>query len=551
MEDDDLNLKQTFLRENILEKGYDAEDFMKLLQTKKGDSGLDLMSWTMNELKEAVNEFIKDKSPEYSPLNEEETNDNKIIENENNGEKEKETEKEDQLENNISAPEEAYDLDKFSQEHPEGSGKKEEYGRTTVNENTPFSEKEGIVVKVSSPEKTEGGIFSKSFISYLVETEPFGFKTRKRYSDIRWLRKTLSAVYSHCVIPPLCKKNYVERFSEALIDKRMRSIEKFFQGLFIHPLIKNSQILYDFLSIEKEVEFNKKKNQYSKLTGPTQVKEIKTMEGDIKISVTKEKEMYFQNIQDNCTINEELLQKATKSYKSLMLLMTQISEKMKEISEIWKTIYQKSTKYYDLLNTSQTYNILSKVMQSWAEAEKQQMDILNKNVREYFRYIKNEYHSMGELGGIVESNKMIYKKAFDKLYFSKENLFKQQDLSQWGLSQEDLQNKLQLLKNKELAFSKMLPKETKRVNLFKEFYGSFLNSIIKEYERIRVLNAKRHKENITVFIRNLSDCLTDFHVSLADRLTEFSEMKDDEINASPQNKIITSEEKPTNEDNIN
>ena len=239
MEDDDLNLKQAFLRENILEKGYDAEEFMKLLQNKKGDSGLDLMSWTMNELKEAVKEFVKDRSSEYSPLNEEETNDNKIVENENNEEKEKEAYKEDQLENNLAAPEEAYDLDKFSQEHPEGSAPKEEYGKTTVNENTPFSEKEGIVVKVSTPEKTEGGIFSKSFISYLVETEPFGFKTRKRYSDFLWLRNTLASVYSQCVIPPLCKKNYVDRFSEALIAKRMRSIEKFFHGLLIHPLIKN------------------------------------------------------------------------------------------------------------------------------------------------------------------------------------------------------------------------------------------------------------------------------------------------------------------------
>ena len=42
MEDDDLNEKQTFLRENILEQGYDAEEFMKLLQDKKGESGLDL-----------------------------------------------------------------------------------------------------------------------------------------------------------------------------------------------------------------------------------------------------------------------------------------------------------------------------------------------------------------------------------------------------------------------------------------------------------------------------------------------------------------------------
>ena len=550
MEDDDLNAKQTFLRENILEKGYDAEDFMRLLQNKKGESGLDLISWTMNELKDAVKEFIQDKSPEFTPLNEEQNNENPNFENVNEQEKNEIFEQNDQNEkneNNMNAPEEAYDLDKFSQEHPEGSTQKEEYGRTAVTEFTGFTDKEGIIVKVSSPEKKEGGIFSKSYVSYLVETAPFDFRTRKRYSDFLWLRNTLSLVYSHCVIPPLCKKNYVDRFSEALINKRMRSIEKFIQGLLIHPLIKNSQILYDFLSTEKETEFHKKKQKYGKITAPTHVKEIKTIEGDIKISVTKEKEMYLQNIEDNCNINEELLQKVTKSYKSLLLLMSQVSEKMKEISGLWKLVYEKSTKYFDIHNTSQTYNILSKVMENWAEAEKQQIDILNINVREYFRYIKNEYHSMKELGDIVESNKIIYKKAFDKLYFNKENLFKQQDLLQWGLSQKDLENKLILLKNKELAFSKMLPAETKRVNMFKEFYGSFLNSIINEYERIRILNAKRHKDNITIFIRKLSDCLTDFHVSLADRLTEFSEMKDEIISQSPQLQMSTGEN-PVNDD---
>ena len=326
----------------------------------------------------------------------------------------------------------------------------------------------------------------------------------------------------------------------------MRSIEKFFSGLLIHPLVRNSQILYDFLSTEKEQEFHKKKQKYGKITAPTHVKELKTLEGEIKISVTKEKEMYLQNIKDNCNINEELLQKVTKSYKTLLLLMAQVSEKMKEISNLWKLVHEKSTKYFDANNTSQTYYILSKVMENWGEAEKQQMDILNINVREYFRYIKNEYHSMRELGDIVDANKVLYKKAFDKLYFNKENLYKQQDLTQWGLSKQDLENKLILLKNKELAFSKMLPKETKRVNIFKEFYGSYLNSIIREYERIRAVNAKRHKENITIFIRKLSDCLTDFHVSLADRLTEFSEMKDDDSNNNIQSN--NSGEKPVSDD---
>ena len=57
--EDDLSEKQAYLRENILEKGYDAEEFMKHLQNKKGESSLDLSLWNLDELKEAVNEFTK------------------------------------------------------------------------------------------------------------------------------------------------------------------------------------------------------------------------------------------------------------------------------------------------------------------------------------------------------------------------------------------------------------------------------------------------------------------------------------------------------------
>ena len=278
--EDELAEKQAFLRENILEKGYDAEDFMKLLQSKKGEIGLDLGSWSMDELREAVNEFTKE--------NTENENDNNLLSTspKNNDEK------------NDEVNDEIYDLDKFSKDHPEGSGPKEEYGKCAITEFSQFSNKDNIIVKVSNPEKVSGGIFSKSFISYDVETQPFDFKTKKRYSDFLWLRKTLSLMYSNCVIPPLCKKNYVDRFNEALINKRMRSIEKFLNGLLIHPLIKNSQILYDFLSVQNEADFYKKKKKYGKITAPTHVGEIKTLEGDIKISISKEKEIYKKNIEE-------------------------------------------------------------------------------------------------------------------------------------------------------------------------------------------------------------------------------------------------------------
>ena len=509
--EDELNEKQTFLRENILEKGYDAEDFMKHLQSKKGELGLDLSSWSMDELREAVKEFTKENS-DFEEGNENISPGN-LPKDEND-------------ENNYAPADEIYDLDKFSKDHPEGSGPKEEYGKCAITEFTQFSDKDNIIVKVSNPEKVSGGIFSKSFISYTLETQPFNFKTKKRYSDFLWLRKTLSLMYSNCVIPPLCKKNYVDRFNETLINKRMRSIEKFLNGLLIHPLIKNSQILFDFLSVQNEEDFYKKKKKYGKITSPTHVGEIKTVEGDIKISVSKEKEIYLNNIEKNCNVTEDLLQKVTKAYKALLIMMSQVTDKMKEISILWKQVHEKSLKFNDFYNTSQTYNILSKVMSTWAEAEGQQIDILNIYVREYFRYIKNEYHSMHDMSDIVEARKNIYKKALDKLDSTKENLYKAQDLTQWGLSQSDLENKMALLKNKDFAFSKMLPKETKRVNMFKAFYGGYLNSIIEEYERLKVLNSKRYKNSINDFIRRLTDCLTNYHVSLADRLTEFSEMKD-------------------------
>ena len=180
--EDELAEKQAFLRENILEKGYDAEDFMKLLQSKKGEIGLDLGSWSMDELREAVNEFTKE--------NTENENDNNLLSTspKNNDEK------------NDEVNDEIYDLDKFSKDHPEGSGPKEEYGKCAITEFSQFSNKDNIIVKVSNPEKVSGGIFSKSFISYDVETQPFDFKTKKRYSDFLWLRKTLSMMYSNCVV---------------------------------------------------------------------------------------------------------------------------------------------------------------------------------------------------------------------------------------------------------------------------------------------------------------------------------------------------------------
>ena len=524
--DESIQEKQAYLRENVLEKAYDADEFMSFLQLKKGESGLDLNNWTMYELKNAVKDFINDKDKESEK--DEEINRNLSKINELDEENEiNETQRQSLIkealnndniniqENNILIPmpnnENELDIEKCQ-----------------VSEVSPLSNINSIIVKLSSPKKIDGGIFSKSFISYVVSTEPLGYKTNKRYNDFSWLRKTLSMIYVNCVLPPLCKKNFGDRFSDALTSKRMRSIEKFMQGIIEHPLIKNSELIHIFLSAQKKDEYKKKIQKYQKIKkAPSLVKDLKTMDGIIDIGVNKEKEIYLDNIKNYAQGNYHLLQKITKSYKSMMNIMQQLTDKMKHISQLWKLVLDRSIKYYDSHNTSETFNIMSKLMDDWGNIQKKQIKIMNENIREYFRYVKNEFNSLKEMATKVKNSRIQYFKANEKLLNTKENLFQKQEVDLWQLKEEDKPHKLNLLKNKDLAFAKMLPQDIMKVRDYKNFYGCMLNSLIGEFERIRKINAKRHKENITNFVRLISTECTNLHVSLADRLSEFNELRDD------------------------
>ena len=514
--EDELEKKQTFLRANILEKGYDAEEFMNFLQTKKGEFGLDLNNWNISELKIAVQEFISSLEKDNLLLNpqninkEEEVDKNLNNDNNNNLENDENNNKE--------------EMDKEENQNTNKSVEDIiECQKVTPNE---FLLSNEVDIKLSFPQKIEGGLFSKSYVTYLMQTTPLDFKLRKRYSDFEWLRHILSLIYINCVIPPLCKKNYTDRFSELLIAKRTRSIEKFMKGILIHPLIRHDEIFYNFISTENESDFEKKKKIYNKITSPSSLKNVKSLSGEINVSVSNEKEIYFQNIKNNADFNINTLQKITKGYKALMNLMDQISEKMKEISQYWKEIYTANLQYFEKPNTVESYNILSKIMQDWSETNKRQKILMNECIREYFRYIKNEFISLKDLAQKVDNNKSIYNKAFEKLNSLKENLFKQ-DITTWGLSSFDMDDKNKLLNNKELAFAKMLPRDTKKVDVLRKNYGFYLNSIIWEFERIKDLNNKRHKSWITKFIKNLIEAFTDLQINLNDRGSYYDEVKED------------------------
>ena len=137
------------------------------------------------------------------------------------------------------------------------------YEDTKSLDNTPLGAEENAIIQVTSPEKIEGGFFSKSYVTYLITTNPLNLKVRRRYSDFEWFRQMLQNLYNYNVIPSTPKKSKIgiDKFGDPFLQKRMRTLEKFLNYALKNPVLKSSQILYEFISIEKDADFQKKKKR--------------------------------------------------------------------------------------------------------------------------------------------------------------------------------------------------------------------------------------------------------------------------------------------------
>ena len=401
-----------------------------------------------------------------------------------------------------------------------------------LSEITDISTKINVEITISDPLVNEGGIFSKSYVTYLVKTKPFNFEVRRRFSDFEWLHNILMAQYVNCIIPPLFKKTSLKIISggnkdDLIINKRINIIDKFMKELITHPLLRNSQILYDFISIKDEKTFNNKKNIYNKLKTPQRVEEVKTLNGIMDIGVDKEKEQLAEKIKVISESNGDLMKKLTKEYKLLNTQIEEISKKMKDIAKIWDELYKKGESNSESEIILGLYDIMYKVMEDWSNMEKNHVKLINLKIREFFRYMRYEYKSIREYYNTYDNAKNQYLKSYIKLMDNKEKMFREEDIENWGLSQEDMKNKMNLLKNKEYSIERMLPEETKKVNDFRKMYGCYLNSLVGEYKEIQNYNGTRHKENISKFMRETTENYSKFHVSITNLIAYIDALKED------------------------
>ena len=520
--DQETQEKQNFLRQNIMEAGYDANFFVEFLISKKGEAGADVGNWSLPDLKNVVNEFInKNKQKEENISNIENKKEEKKEEIDN---KEKKEIKPDELNYGVITKDEM-DCLKVS--------------------NNEISNCDNIQITVGSFEKVEGGIFSKSYVSYLVTTMPFNWNVRRRFSDFEWLRQTLINHYNYCLIPCVPKKPtklnniMADKFDKDFLSKRSRNFEKFLNYIIIDPILKNTQLIYDFLNLEKDDEFQKMKKSYDKLKITNfNISKISTVEGKTTIEINEEKEKYFSDIKESTNQNENILKKINSIIKDLKEDLNNVSDKLNEISVNFNLIKENAINYKENDDVIQSYKEMSDMFYNFSTYITNQKEIIFVDLKEYFKYTKNNYRAMKDFVRKTENLKNAFYKSFKNLKTKKEDLFRKQEVAKWEFDPKENIDKSTIASDKNLSLEKMLYKETLQVINQKIIYGFYLNRILSEHERMKEINSKLHYKNSVNIIDMMTNKTTEFMSSLADNtagLTHNEKNKEKEKEENKEN----------------
>ena len=525
MEEVSTQDKQNYLRENILEKGYDATQFINFLKYKKGEEGEDVSNWSMPELQNVVNEFISlsytnslpaeiflpdqqnnQINPQINTQTDNQGNINQINQiNEQNNQNQTQNQIQNQNNENLQGLKE----EDFGIVIPD-------FIECRKSETTELCKYHHLEITVNDPKKVDKGFFSKAYIDFAITTNPIKLSVRRQHSEFVWLRERLSVIFNTNILPRLPKKGKVKE--DPHIQKRMRNLEKFLNFLVKDPLIKSSQILYDFLSIDNEEEYNKRKKIYNKMRTPNDFKEIKSIDGRTKIKISENKENNIENIRDLAAFNETALKKFNQNFKELRLDMNTIINKIFSFSPLFDKLIKISTNYLEDNAIIESYKQMQNLFNSWGDILKKQNSFFLTDVKEYLKFLSGNYHHLRDLVQEVENQKTNYYKLSKNLMSKKMDLFRKGDTSSWQLDVNDKNNLNSFSKDRVASYKKICFKETNNVIKYKEKYGYYLNRLISEYVRMKNINAYENKEKVKQFSKKEGQIASEYFKKMSEIL---------------------------------
>ena len=259
--------KQTFLRNEIIDKGYDPDEFFNYLSGfTKGE--IKLEEWSMEDLKKLVLQFQNNKSSSSLPdvnkmnnipsdtqgTNEQnvENTQNQYPNYENNNEENNNTQNSNLINENIKETKAITQLDKLSNNPFEDFST---FVHCHQFEDSEIIHMNDLRIIVSNPVMKKAGFFSFSYYQYTITTPELNYKVERKLTDFDWLYQKMQEIYPGLIISSVPARHVNMKDNS---EKKIIYLNFFMNSMSHYKFIRATPIFQYFLSLSLE-DFEKKK----------------------------------------------------------------------------------------------------------------------------------------------------------------------------------------------------------------------------------------------------------------------------------------------------
>jgi len=500
--DEELELKRNLLQKEIIEGNYNKEQFIDYCLALK-PYGDDISQWTYEELKSTVNSFISyHKQEELKEKQEEQIKNQYQVQN-------------NQMENQINT---FFEENNNINEINNNTNITREYQLNCRKlEKSPLNDKK-VTITIQNPKAVETSIFQSNYIIYEIITDVTQWQVERRYSDFDWLRQTLKKIHPGLYCPPLPQKKLgSRRFENDFVAKRMKYLNKFLNDIVESEIFKASEVLISFLSISNREQFEYKKKSFDSMKSPELIEEYFSLDGKVNLLEDDYNEMYYTNIQKYNNVQKQLLDRINYNLKNYVTNINSACNNLEDVQRDFEFLAQLNRIIKMKEEITQTYEELFVFFKNWKRIMYNQMDLINNNIRYFFKYVSMENTAFNELIQDRLKKKEEYAKENNKLIMIKEDLWNKMDINKWNITNYDSIDRFLLIKDKNYAFSKMCTIETERVNNLK-YKFNFTNKANRE-QFAQIINYNKDR-----FINNIKSFTKEFYITLNDSLNIWSEL---------------------------
>jgi len=518
----DKDLKLKFIKENINNENYN--DFISFCLSKK-ENGDNINNWALEELKLLVQEFNKNNNLKDEEDKEEFNINN--IDNDNNNDNENiieddeniniENEIEELKKNNPNEENKDKDNDinnniKHSNKNNKSKrkDKKEKIIKCKTLQKTILNDK-NITIIIKDPKEMGGGLFSKKYILYTIETQPMGWTIQRRYSDFIMLRKLLIKHFPFRNIPPIQnKKDDKKSFDKDYTNKRINYLNNFINNIIKNETLKASEILVSFLSLEDRNAFDIKFKEFNnQITGNENLEEYKTLNGELTVLYDEKNKTFFDNIHKYLKSQDEIFNKLNKNLKLFYKNIVSTSENMNEIINNLGILYNINTNVLMKETITNAYEGLQNLFKGWKKIIINQNNIIKTRIKNFFKYINLVHNSYKD---IIEKRYELNKKFNNenkKLKFKKEKLFLYRDINKFEIDKDIHVDNQRLLKDKKYAFRMMCTNETKNITKMYKILGYGNQMVTIELKEMIKDNCNKYTENFQQFEKEFNTTINE------------------------------------------